>query len=777
MKKVFAVLLGAVLIAAAAFADEPSALALAPVFSIESGVYEGPVVLELSGEGSIFYTTNGDEPTTASTPYTGPITLEGITGFPRTVQGTVPQEETPFAVTVRAAVADSSGNMGEIGTETYFIGENITDFYSLPMVNLTADTYDLWDHTDGIYENYNYEHNVPAYFQYFSSDGQIGPEREVEIKVSGHGSRSPAKKSIRIYFTKGDTSNGKYLEYNIIPDTRANYESDAPVTKFGKVTMRVSDWTGTNLRDVLAQKIGAYTRCDVANSVPVALFLNGEYWGVYECREQYDERYVQYHYGIDNDNIVFLDRDWTLNPQYTVLPDTGTVYTDKIEYSSGPNNGNSKGRLGESYYREQWLYVRSLAEEGNITDPKVYAEFCANVDIDNYIDFVITYLYTANDDWPGNNFKLWRVTDENIDPKTYGADGKWRFMIHDFDIAFEDVNHETLFLSALEQGDDSDARHPAFATALLGSLLKNEEFRNEFAQRTMAYLSTAMSSENITSIVDELAESRSVGKVHDLLRWDLFRGPMGGPREYQEQPEQQFPEQQFSEQQFPPQQKSVDDMREEKMNMWLRSIDRFRFFADERISSLQSQYIRVLNDSYGAGISGTANFRFLSHGGEFSVNGAEISLERYGDRANDFTTIQFAGIPVRISAVNENGETAVLTVTHNGISETFCGEAVFTPENADYVVTADFSSPVPPSSDGQIIGIMRPERFKLMKLGEKLPAVLYDENGGRIYPSVSVSGAVADSDGSVIEAVSPGRGTIRMVYEDKIFETEVIVTR
>ncbi len=746
MKKAIACIMGIILTATAVCADigvtdgAGNEKAAAPVFSVKSGVYENTVQLSLYGGGDIYYTLNGDEPSLSASLYTAPITLSEEKASPRTVQGYVAQEQTPRGITVRAAVVNSDGSVGEIATETYFIGSGINEFYELPMINLAVDTYDLWSRADGIYENYNYEHNVPAYFQYFTTDGSVGAERGIEIKVSGHGSRYNAKKSVRLYFTKGDVSEGKYLEYELIPNTRANYKSDASVNKFAKLTLRISDWTLSNLRDVFAQKLGSYTRADVAASTPTALFLNGEYWGVYECREQYDERYVEYHYGIDNDNVVFLDRDWTLDPQYTVLPDTGSVYTDKMEYSAGPSDANKKGRLGESYYREQWLYLRSLAEEGDIADPDVYAEFCAGIDIDNYIDSVITYIYSANDDWPGNNFKLWRVTEESIDPYTYGADGKWRFMIHDFDIAFESSAHETLYLSALEKLDDTDARHPAFATAMLGGLLKNADFRSEFAQRTMAYLSTAMSSDNANRLVDGLIEERSVGKLHDLLRWNLGSGSS-----------------------------------ENRMEGWINSVNTFRAFADERPAALCEQYTNVLNENYGAGIDGAANFTFLSASGEFSINGAEISAERY-DNFSSFSTVQFAGIPIRVSAVNENGEAAKLTVTHNGITDTFYGEAEFVPEAADYTVSADFSDPCT-LSDPVPVGIARANRFLKMKTGEKLPVVLFDSDGGRISAdSISVTGSGVQLTGSVAEAVSVGRATIRAVCGGRVFEAEIAVS-
>ncbi|MCH5186854.1 MAG: CotH kinase family protein [Oscillospiraceae bacterium] len=625
----------------------------APVFSLESGVYEKPAMLYISSDGgTIYYTTNGDIPTLSSERYSGGIKLEGEMITPREVQRRKPQEESPRAITIRAAAADGTGKMGEIATKTYFIGTDALELYGLPMVNLVADTKDLWDPEVGIYTNYDYEHNIPAYFQYFNADGTAGPSRGVEIKVSGHGSRSNPKKSLRVYFNKGDTSNGKTLKYDIIPDSRANFYDPTHITTFSKLTFRISDWEGSDLRDPLAQKIGAFTRADVAAGTPTAVFLNGEFWGIYTCREQFDGGFVDNHYGIDKDNIVFFDRDWTLEPQETTL-ENGETYIDKIEYD-GPADDNAEGVLGESYYRNQWIETRAIAESGDIADPAVYAEFCERVDIDNFIDFVITYIYAANDDWPGNNFKFWRVTEEAKDPEVYGADGKWRFMIHDFDIAFENPWHETLFLSALHDGSwnsTDEVRHAEFSTKLLGSLLKNETFRNEFAQRTLAYLSTAMSGANVGRLIDELASERQGAKLRDMLRWSMGWGPV-----------------------------------ERKMENWERNLTWARMFAVMRPESLRNHYMETLNENYDAGITGVARIAYYTPAvGTLSINGAEVSPERFGDTVF-FSGEQFAGLPLRLSAYN-NGEPMNITVLSGGVSTIYTGEATFTPEaGAGYTV-------------------------------------------------------------------------------------------
>ncbi|MBQ8540325.1 MAG: CotH kinase family protein [Clostridia bacterium] len=562
----------------------------APVFSLNGGVYEEAIEVSLSGEGDIYYTLNGDVPTTSSNKYTEPFVIEPTTTTP------------PKGTVIRAAVI-KDGETSYVSSNTYFVGEGMWDYVgNYPFVNLIATQYDLWDSSNGIYQNWSYEHKVPGVFHYITKEGQTEVNRTIEMKVSGNGSRNAAKKSLRVYFKKTDPTQSKLLEYDLIPGDG--------VDTYSKVTFRISDWQSTNLRDPLAQRIASHTRVDTAHSVPMVLFLNGEYWGLYECREQYDKDYLEEHYGIDGDNIVFFDRSWTMPIDYTEY--NGVTYVDKIEYSEGPEDDNEDGVLGETYYRTQWAYVKSLVLDNDFTSDEVYEEFCSVVDVDNLIDYMIVYMHAGNDDWPGNNMKFWRVTEESIDPDVYGADGKWRFMVHDFDISYENTNHNTLYLSTMQKDTDTASRHPKFATDLFEGLFKNATFRNEFAQRSMVYLRTIMRGTSISAMLDEMVAEREAGKAADVARWSL--GTLDG---------------------------------------WKNKVNSLKSFASGRPSPLRTQYMDLFNTYYDAGITGTVLF---------NVSGDDCYIS--GGKVTDGAELKmFSGIPVTIEA-----EDAYISVTENGSS-------------------------------------------------------------------------------------------------------------
>lgn len=730
MKKVLMLLAALMLYSAAAFADGSPA---PPVFSVGGGVYSDTVTLELNGGGSIYYTTDGSLPTSGSTLYTGPIVISAKTTEIRMGMDEAPAQ-IPAGTVIRAAVI-SGGQTSAVVNHTYFIGTDVINYFGgVPLVNLTVTPYDLWDRNNGIYSNYNYEHKVPAVFQHFNTQGVCDINRTIDVKVSGHGSRSNPKKSLRVYFKNTDPGQGKFLEYPLIPGNLDR--SGREITKYSKVTFRISDYSNTDLRDVVAQRLGAQTRADTAASVPKALFLNGEYWGLYECREQYDDDYVAVHYGLDNDDVVFFDRDWTLPPSYEPLSDTGTVYVDKMEYSSGPDDGDMDGRLGESYYRDQWNYVKSLVLEKDITSPDVYAEFCANVDIDNFIDYIIIYIFSGNDDWPGNNFKLWRVTEESVNPNKYGADGKWRFMIHDFDIAFEGAWHDTLRLSAFGTEPDTEARHPAYATQFIAGLLKNPDFRNEFAQRTRVYLSTVLSKSSMQTLVDDLISTHQAGKTADLLRWGW------GPAQ-------------------------------QRRDFWLWNMSGFVDFASARSDIIINQYTDVLNSQFNAGITGTARVMLTSapeeiNGVHYRIGGAEAGA------GNSKIYALFAGIPVTVSAEAADGTPLTVTVSHRGALTSGAGEVTFTLQpNEPYTVSVAKSE----GSASTVIpaGIARAGRFETMTVGESLPAVLFGKDGSRLTAEFTVTGSCVSIENGIVKALSPGRAVLSANYNGLIYSIPVTV--
>ncbi len=651
-----------------------------PVFSAEGGIYEEAFTLSIDGGGNkVYYTLDGSMPTEGAQLYTQPIDIAPLKVSPRSIQGRVAQQRWDKGIVVRAVCVDAFGNVSPAVTNTYFVSDTVKKLNeSVPVVAISGNPYDFWDNQEGIYTNYDYEHNILGYVEYFDNN-DVGFERSLELKVSGHGSRSNPKKSIRLYFTKGDTEGRKNLEYDMVEVADKNFYDTSKVEKHGKITFRISDWAETDLRDPVAQRITDFMRPDTAASTPAALFINGEFWGIYETREQYDNRYLDYHYeNIDKDEVVFLDRDWTTENYTFTLSDNGYEGIERILYEEGPEED-------EEYYRDQYNYVQYLMV--NAEDDKMYNELCGYVDIDNLIDYLFVCFYCDNIDWPGNNFKFWRTTIERANGDSYAADGKWRFMVHDFDLAFDGITNNTMEYAIKSKLPETDARHPGFMAERFDGLFKNENFRNRFAQRAAAYLATAVSVENITAIAESLIKDREAVKGYDLMRWNNMSGTLKN---------------------------RTDSWRE-------RVRSKFTGFATERNPYFEKMVSDFYKKYYKSEIGETTSFAFEIDTDKASVDidGAVVRERFYNDVAKSFKADLYTNIPVTITAECMDGY-YVKSITVNG--EKFEGGFVtITPEKKDYTVSFEIAEGEKADDTVAEIAVLREGRFTKMTVGEKLP--------------------------------------------------------
>ena len=64
-----------------------------------------------------------------------------------------------------------------------------------------------------------------------------------------------------------------------------------------------------NFRDAMMQSLVEHTSLDVQAYKPVILFLNGEYWGIYNIRG-FDKYYLRY-YGVSEEELVIMEgQNW-----------------------------------------------------------------------------------------------------------------------------------------------------------------------------------------------------------------------------------------------------------------------------------------------------------------------------------------------------------------------------------------------------------------------------------------------------------------------------------
>ena len=454
-----------------------------PVFSQPGGFYKEGFLLELNisdPNSKIFYTLDGSEPTISSNLYTGPIKIGSrknepnlYSNIPTSTSSIKPVGEVFKATVIRARTFKDDSNTSRIVTHTYFIdekNEGPLKRYSLPLISITTDADNLFNEeygilvpginfnneqgrTSGNYFQRGLEWERPVHIEFFEPDGTFGFSQNAGLKVDGGSTRYLRNKSMSIHasylYDKKDI-----FDYPIFPGL-LKPNSGEPVKHFKSFMLRNSgnDYNQTFFRDGILQTIVSHLGFDTQAYRPCIVFINGEYWGIYNIRERYDDWYIQNHYGVDISQTVVLDN------YYAAIKIGGPE--DKIHFS------------------KMVQFVKENADSGTINDPGIYEYINTLMDIDNFIKYFASEIFFRNYDWPDNNISFWRKTTETYEPDSqYGHDGRWRWMMFDLDASFglwdQSIEHNTL-------------KRRAERNELFAELLKNNKFKYQFIN-TMADL-------------------------------------------------------------------------------------------------------------------------------------------------------------------------------------------------------------------------------------------------------------------------------------------------
>ncbi len=434
--------------------------------SLPGGFYPSSISVVLSCDSptaDIRYTIDGSAPTDSSSLYSTSIAID-------------------TTMVVRSCAIETGMIPVNISTNTYFIGESST----LPVVSLSTAPANLFDDEIGIYvegnkegfleQNYYQEWERPAHIEFYEPDGNLGFSIDSGIKIQGYtGLNKTPKRSLGIY------ARGSYgypeIENQIFPNS--------PVTEFTSFVLRNSgdDWNTPLFRDALMHSLLSDLDLDILGYRPCNLFINGVYWGIYNIRERLNEEYLVSHHSIDPNNIDILEFDGGRGGLLVVEGDSN-YYTTMIEY----------------------------IKNNDMNNPTSYDYINTQMDIDNFIDYIIAEVYVGNYDWPGFNVKFWR---------TRSLNGKWRWMLFDTDCGFgfpyfEDTNYEYNMLE-----------HATFVglseyNILLRKLLINERFRDDFINRFADHLNTIFIPQKVLQKINEMKAILEPEMLKNIERWKDF---------------------------------------------------------------------------------------------------------------------------------------------------------------------------------------------------------------------------------------------------------------
>ena len=190
----------------------------------------------------------------------------------------------------------------------------------------------------------------------------------------------------------------------------------------------------------------------------IALYLNGEYWGLYAFREFHSADHYGTYMNVPSDTVT------------------------KVNYTTDVTSSLSElyRSLGRRNMRNQndWNYVKSI------------------LDLESFADWIIYEAYTGNFD-----------INENMRYYYSSADGKWRCGLVDVDLGFFRTAAFSEVVQSFHHGK------------LVSALLTNPEFKEMVALRLAELLEGPLSDKNVQETINMLADTIDSEIYLEAERW------------------------------------------------------------------------------------------------------------------------------------------------------------------------------------------------------------------------------------------------------------------
>lgn len=511
----------------------------APQFSLSSGFYDASQThtLTLSASGDIYYTTDGSDPSVSPTAvrYQGAITLRNRSSEPNQLAAMQYEDNSTQSVMLKTryrapgypvekgnvirAAAKSGENWSRTVTNTYFVlpADRCAFYQKVKVISLVTPPENLNDPERGIYvcgqqyldwkankipvdpyDSRRSEYDSMNRANFFSSGREW--ERPVEfmlftdltpaisqklgIRIKGASTCAAAQKGFNL-FARGEYGDTK-LHFRLIEENDAADNGKA-VKNYDSFSLRPINYCD-KMRDLTVQTpLSDLPEMATLDEERCVVFLDGEYWGTYDLSERFSSYFYQSNYGIPEEHVVFL-----------------------------------KDEAVKEGTEEDLAAYQALLEqiaENDMSDPAQYAKVTAKLDILSLIDHYTVCLYTGMVDWPEHNVTVWRYSGAPIDGNPY-SDGRWRFGTFDFDYTCG-LSYEMNAFNGGEgyQYDSFTRLKKSVMKPVLDSLLKNEQFRNQFAARYCDFANIVYRPERMQKLIAEMQDRYLDYMTESRVRW------------------------------------------------------------------------------------------------------------------------------------------------------------------------------------------------------------------------------------------------------------------
>lgn len=439
---------------------------VAPSFSFngaQGGFYNGEVILNAPATSDglkIRCTQNGSAPTKDSPEFNSAITISKNT-------------------VLRCAAYKDGLLTRNVVTNTYFIDETV----NMPVVAVSVDSAFFRDHylthlscsdpktcPSGLMADVEF----PVHVEYFA-EGSKSKEKAWEIdagiSLMGNWSRVFDKKTVAIAMRE-EYQDG-WLHYPLFETRKGVNDKYKAFNLRNNGNRFASDY----IEDAVGGAILEGSGVDYQRSRQVVVFYNGKYYGIHDMRERYNKSYVETNYGIDASTVNFIKH---LGKEITASNGTVDNYTAMVQFVGG-----SDMAIAENYAMAKTL-----------------------LDVGNFADYMATEIFSHNGDWPNNNVRAWQSPEQS-----------WKFMVYDLDHGYgwqwgagTFSDHTNMFSWIKDGGSSGCKAVPCFAS-LYNSLIKSDEFKRLFVNRSAVMLENYLNGARVEKVVDAMVATMDAGEM------------------------------------------------------------------------------------------------------------------------------------------------------------------------------------------------------------------------------------------------------------------------
>jgi len=375
-----------------------------PTMSVAPGFYPGAQDVSLSCAdpvATIRYTTDGSYPTPTSTAYSGPINIS--------------------TTTVLRATAFGADAPSFTESNTYFINEN----HGVCVVSVYSDdVYDLV--ANGNQGGFGGSANKVGGFELFEQDGTFIDEGDGHFNKHGNDSWAYAQRGFD-FIMRDQFGYNDDIDHQLFPADTPREDFQRIMLKPGASDNYPFENGGAHIRDAFVHtlSIRADMLLDERTWRPAVVYLNGQYWGVYEIREKADDHdYTEYYYDQDKFNLQYL-KTWGGTWEEYGAPNSQSDWDALVAFIMSNNMGPGP----------DWTYVKSQLK---------WASLC---------DYFMFNSYVVNQDWLNWNTAWFR----GMDP--LGSKKKWRYTLWDMDATFGHYVNYTGIPDATANADPCNAEN------------------------------------------------------------------------------------------------------------------------------------------------------------------------------------------------------------------------------------------------------------------------------------------------------------------------------